>query len=535
MLSTLTPDDALLLGDEFAGLGGGTEGARCAPFVKPYFAANHNKQAVESHQANHPDVEHYEGDVQKIRDYSKVFPYFHIFWASPACPDWTDAKGKKRTFDKANQLALWKTDLTEEEKRAIRSRALMEEVVKYLRAMHDKGKVVLAGVVENVIQCRKWAEWDRWIAEIKALGYEVRVIALNSMHVKARKSPRAPQSRDRLYVAYWHKSLGRTPDWDKWLRPRAWCSGCAEWVDAMQTFKNPKNDMGRYGAQYVYRCPKASCRFRIVEPEVVPAYEAIDWSLPGTPIGDRADDGEDGLAPNTLARIEAGMRKYWAPLLTPTGGTWRDNAIPLDEPMPTRTTRECDGLAVPPLVVPLEGRQGKQAAPADEPIRTQTCRRETGLALPPFMTPMRGGGDLEKAYTLDRHLHAVTAGGFHHGLATAPPLFDPLLVQYYGNGRSIPVSEPVGALPTRDRYALATIADLPFHIDDVLFRMLEPHEIQAAMAFRPDYLVLAKAKRDKVRLLGNAVTPNVSEVLVCALVEAITGVAIDRYNLALAA
>src|SRR5690606_4177783 len=101
-----------------------------------------------------------------------------------------------------------------------------------------------------------------------------------------------------------------------------------------------------------------------------------------------------------------------------------------------------------------------------------------------------------------------------------------LLVPYYGNGTARPAGEPIGALSTRDRYALAEGAaetDLnEVDLDDVLFRMLEPHEIGAAMAFAPDYTVLGN-KTQKVRQYGNAVTPPVAEVLVCALVEAITG------------
>jgi DNA (cytosine-5)-methyltransferase 1 len=59
-------------------------------------------------------------------------------------------------------------------------------------------------------------------------------------------------------------------------------------------------------------------------------------------------------------------------------------------------------------------------------------------------------------------------------------------------------------------------------VEDCLFRMLEPHEIHAGMAFTPDYVVLG-TKRDRVKQLGNAVTPPVAEILVAALVEAITG------------
>ncbi|NED08994.1 DNA cytosine methyltransferase [Streptomyces sp. SID6648] len=57
---------------------------------------------------------------------------------------------------------------------------------------------------------------------------------------------------------------------------------------------------------------------------------------------------------------------------------------------------------------------------------------------------------------------------------------------------------------------------------DVRFRMLEPHEIGAAMAF-PDTYIVTGSKRDKVRKYGNAVTPPVAEVIVSALVEAVTG------------
>ncbi|MGJ3558912.1 DNA cytosine methyltransferase [Streptomyces sp. INA 01156] len=61
--------------------------------------------------------------------------------------------------------------------------------------------------------------------------------------------------------------------------------------------------------------------------------------------------------------------------------------------------------------------------------------------------------------------------------------------------------------------------------------MLQPHEIQRAMAFADDYVVLG-SKRDRVRQLGNAVTPNASEVLICLLAECITGEEISRYDLA---
>jgi DNA (cytosine-5)-methyltransferase 1 len=514
-----TTDGDLTVMDWFCGAGGSSQGMHSIPGVRMERAANHWERAIESHAANFPEVDHYRGDIREAP--VDKWPVTDIFWASPECPQWSNARGKKRDFDASLQGDLFDGFGPSEE--VERSRALMEEVPMYLRGVQQRGGLVKAGVVENVVDVRAWDQWDRWIGEIRKLGYETRVIALNSMHADPRTVHKAPQSRDRLYVAYWHKSLGRTPDWDKWLRPRAWCTGCDTWVQAVQRFKQPGRDMGRYRQQYVYRCPNVACRNQIVEPETLPAAVAIDWTIAGQRIGDRTKP----LADKTLARIQAGLDKFARPMMVPAGGTWRNDATPVDDPMATRTTRENDGLAVPPLLIPVEGRDGKEPASAHAPLRTQTARNETGLAWLPFMVTMRGGGDQLRGRSIHEALGTVSANGNHHGLVTPENVdWQSLLVPYYGNGNARPVREPVGTLSTRDRYALVQ-GDVD--INDVLFRMLEPHEIGRAMSFADAYIVLG-SKRERVRQYGNAVTPNCAEVIVCALVEAITGDDIERHT-----
>lgn len=527
-------NDALTVMDWFCGAGGSSQGMHAVPNVRVERAANHWERAIESHEANFPDASHYRGDIRKAPVWA--WPVTDIFWASPECTNWSIAKGKKRSFENAVQgdlLQLYAEieaakfrnvgddEDPNEPNSEEESRALMEEVPLYLRGVIERGGLVKAGVVENVVDVRQWDEWDRWIGEIHKMGYRTRVIALNSMHANPRSVHAAPQSRDRLYVAYWHKSLGRTPDWNKWLRPRAWCSGCDAWVQATQVFKTPGRDMGRYRTQYVYRCPATSCRNQIVEPEALPALAAIDWSIPGQRIGDRARP----LADKTIARIKAGLAKFSrpVPMMVPAGGTWRDSASSVLEPMATRTTRENDALAIPPLLIPVEGRDGKEAGSANLPLRTQTARNETGLAWLPFIAELRGGGSVARSVT--ESLATVTASGNHHGLVTPAGAQEHLLIPYYGTGTARSVTQPIGALTTRDRYALAKGE---VDVDDVLFRMLEPHEIGRAMSFADEYIVLG-SKREKVRQYGNAVTPNAAEILVCALVETITGEQIDRH------
>lgn len=83
------------------------------------------------------------------------------------------------------------------------------------------------------------------------------------------------------------------------------------------------------------------------------------------------------------------------------------------------------------------------------------------------------------------------------------------LMSYYNHGSFEPVSAPVPTVTTLDRCALVTEAP---RIEDCGFRMLEPAEIQAAMAFPAEYVVTG-TRREKVRQLGNAVTPPAMRLL----------------------
>lgn len=614
---------SLRLNDWFCGAGGATQGAHAVPGILPILAANHDKLAIDTHSTNFPDVEHFRGDIKDL-DVAK-HPYAEIFWASPECTNWSRAKGNPADY--ATEPGLFgDPDIADDVQR---SRALMQDVIRYLEGMILRQQPVLAGIVENVTDIRRWTLWGAWRSRIEGLGYRTRLIALNSMHANARVTPRAPQSRDRLYLAYWHESLGRDPDWDKWLRPTAWCESCGEDVTAIQAWKQPGRDMGRYGQQYVYRCPKVSCRGAKVEPYFLPALAAIDWTLPGERIGDR----DKPLADKTRARIAAGIARYWGPLHLEAAGNTYDaadpkhaqygqpgayyRAWPTSEPLRSLHTTMSKALAVP-----VEGRDGKVAQPIDYPMRTQTARNETGVAFPPLVTRHYGvvgghparhskpatdalrtltctGGNMSLLQApfvtqfrdrTDRNLdpasaplNTIVADGANHavvapfvaelrgGGSTARPAADPLATvtasgnhhalvsPYFGNSdTSKPAEEALGTLTTRDRYALVmrnngtqgnlawastpvteqlrsittkgqqailTPGDLEaamLRVDDCLFRMFEPHEIHAGMAFVSSYVVLGN-KRQKVKQLGNAVTPPVAEVLVSALVECIQG------------
>jgi DNA (cytosine-5)-methyltransferase 1 len=493
-------------------------------------AANHWQRAIDTHAANFPDVDHDCADISQVDP--RRYGYTDILWASPECTNHSVAKGRKRV---TNQPDLFGETLPDEA--AERSRATMWDVPRF--AEHHRYAAI---VVENVVDAARWVMWPAWLQAMELLGYRHQVVYLNSMHAPAIAAPRAPQSRDRLYVVFWRQG-NRAPDLE--IRPRAWCPNCDRDVEAVQSWKKPDRPWGRYRAQYVYRCPSAACRHSIVEPYALPAAAAIDWSMPGQRIGDR----EKPLSDKTMARIRAGLDRYARPMTFEAkgntfvrfgeDGTARyARAWPVDQPTATLTTSETRAL-----VVPVEGREGKAAASVAAPLRTQSTRAETALVVPsggtwneaahaasePFRTrtaretdgiafiaELRGGGS--DARDVREPLATVTASGNHH-----------MLVRHNsskGDGGEMctPANEPARTITTTGHQSLVGWPSSVPEVEDCTFRMLEPGEIQAAMAFRPDYRVTGN-RREQVRQLGNGVTPPAAEWLIRALVESLGGAA----------
>lgn len=312
-------------------------------------------------------------------------------------------------------------------------------------------------VVENVVEATKWVGWPAWLQYWADLGYEHRVLSHNSMHHGV------PQSRDRMYVVLWRKGL--RPDLEMELQ--AWCPRCDGDRTVRQSWKNGRT-VGRYRQQWVWSCTicGSTC-----EPGTRPAAEIIDWALPCPRIGDRARP----LADATRRRILAGLQRYgWVPVITAGAGhvyetTPGNRARPLTEPLPVQGTTAHHGLLMRNNTA--RGDQGQMVTPTGEPARTMTTKGHQSL-----------------------------------------------LVPYYGNGQAQPVDRPLPTVRTRDAAALV---DVEAVVDDCGFRMLEPHEIAAAMAFPDGYIPATLTKRDRVKLAGNAVTPPVMQWITGRILQAL--------------
>lgn len=166
----------ILIIDLFAGAGGVTTGIENAEVdgckvAKVIVAVNHDRLAIESHAANHPETVHFIEDIKTL-DVSKIlkilisekkkFPEAKVMlWASLECTNFSKAKGgKPRDAD---------------------SRTLAEHLYRYIDALHPD-----MINIENVVEFMSWgpldengkpvskkegADYIRWIKQIESRGY----------------------------------------------------------------------------------------------------------------------------------------------------------------------------------------------------------------------------------------------------------------------------------------------------------------------------------------------------------------------------
>lgn len=419
--------------DLFCGAGGSSTGLTEAGFTVEH-ASNHWDLAIEVHQLNHPDADHSCVDISRTDP--RYYPSTDVLWASPSCTNHSVARGVKRWTGQADLFGEDGPDPAAE-----RSRATMWDVPRFTEAMIMRGRPYKAIIVENVVDAVKWMYWRPWLATMEAAGYEHQVVYLNSAFAHGKDYVGAPQYRDRIYVVFWLRGATR-PDLD--IRPPGWCASCQAQVAAIQTWKRPfEAPWGRYRAQYVYRCP--TCHHE-VEPAALPAAVAIDWSDLGGRIGDRTRP----LAKATRERIRAGLARYGRPTMTPAGGTWNDDARPVDEPMRARTTRETEGIACPPLGVPVGGNTferapGTRVWTVDGPRPVVTASGEANaLVCPPMVVPVEARDGLRPRLAAEP-MRTQTAR-LENALVTGPPLPEPFLAMLRRNNRPTAVSEPLDTL-----------------------------------------------------------------------------------------
>lgn len=208
-----------------------------------------------------------------------------------------------------------------------------------------------------------------------------------------------------------------------------------------------------------------------------PAREIIDFSIRGESIFER----KKPLSENTLKRIITGLKKYSYPEMRPF-------IVMLEHSLLSPENRIRD---------------------VDLPLPSITTAKGGAFALvEPYLVENKGNS---KAASIEYPLPAITGVPYHY-------LAEPYLIEYYGRGQARSIDDPMPTIPTRDRFALLQ----PVMIDgkeyriDILYRMLKPKELGAAMGFPEEYRFIGN-QNDQVRQIGNAVAVNMAKALIGSL------------------
>lgn len=479
--------------DLFCGAGGFTTGANASGLVDVIVAVNHWRTAVYSHEANHPNTRHICARIDAVDvKNDRSLPALDMILASPECTHHSNARGGRPICDQKRATPWNVLDWVE-------AKLPKWVIVENVREFRDWGPLNAKG---RPIKSRKGEIFAQWVRSLEAYGYQVDHQILNAADFGA------ATQRYRLFIV---GRRGKRRHDIPWPEPT---HSKAQWR---------------------------------------PAYEIIDWTKPCPSIFDR----KRPLADKTLARIEVGLRKFVGDAAEPFLVRLRNNcnANSIGQPLGTITTSGAhDALAIP-FQFKAMGRNPGATRPITDTVPTIVAARENHAVVMPFLLPRQGHYDsheLKRCRSTAEPLNTITASHVPAGIVApyliaanhggtddrarnlerptatittknSQSLVVPFLTKYYGTAGAVATTEPLDTITAKDRFGLAmvslvqTMAELG--IVDIGFRMLDVDELARAQGF-PDTYQLFGSKADRVRQIGNSVSPPVARALCQCYAEA---------------
>lgn len=529
--------------DNFAGGGGASTGIEMALGRSPEIAINHDPDAISMHTVNHPGTEHYCESVWDVDPVKAVAGRpVGLAWFSPDCKHFSKAKGGSPVNKDIRGLA-WVT-------------------VRW--AMKVRPRVMM---LENVEEFQTWGPLIRDLngdlrpcPERRGNTFRAFVAILTTG-----LSPRDPGFLEAcrfLGVEYdiqaklkMFKGLGYKVEW-KELRA---CDYGTPTIRKRLFMVMRCDGQSICWPKPTHAAPdSAEVKTGKLKPWLTAA-DIIDWSIPCPSIFER----KRPLAENTLRRIAKGLSRFvinaaeafivpvdhntaLSPFITEHANASHQRNMPADEPLRTICAQVKGGhfALVSPVIARQFGRSVGQSV--EEPLGTVMAKADKSQLVTAFLakhyTGVVGAGltqPLPTVTTVDHNalvtshlvklrgtcqhgqpvtepMPTVTAGGLHIGEVRA------FLLKYYGTDSTIPCSEPLHTVTTRDRFGLVTVRGEDYQIVDIGMRMLEPHELFAAQGFPADYVIDHDStgkkftKTAQVARCGNAVCPPLAAALVRA-------------------
>jgi DNA (cytosine-5)-methyltransferase 1 len=481
--------------DLFCGAGGTSSGlwAACEALKAKLelLAINHWNVAISTHRQNHSYAQHLCESMDAV-DPRKVVPgrKLNLLVASPECTHHSNARGGRPMSDQ-RRASAWHI------LRWAEALYIENIIIENVREFRTWGPL---GANDRPLKSKRGETYRAFLNALRSLGYTVEDRLLNAADFGD------PTTRERLFIVA--RRGGRKITWPE-----------------------PTHTSGSLETLFGTLKPWRAAR------------EIIDWSIPGSSIFDR----KRPLAPATLARIEAGLRKFGGKNAEPFLVILRRNgsARSLDEPIPTLTAGGKHIALCEPFV--LQQQSGGAPRSVEDPLPTVATKGAISL-IEPFIVPFFGerDGQEPRTHSIGSPLPTVTSHGagalvepfivrVNHGVKPGErdphsrrahsiddplsaittvhghALIEPFLVKYNGTAKARPISEPLDTVTTKDRFGLVETEHGPARLD-IRFRMLRPQELSRAMSFRSDYK-FAGNREEQVKQIGNAVPVKLAQAL----------------------
>lgn len=555
----------LVVIDLMCGAGGTSTGAKLALDEKGLeallFVLNHWGPAIETHSANHPKAIHRKLNIYRTNP-RRLVPggRADLIMASPTCTTFSRAAGGKpiswdQRWGRATpgQVLRWAKDLNA-------TCLLIENVPEFadwapLKRISGQGKKALWKPQAE----KKGKLFRAWVRRLEQLGYRVEWRILNAadygdattrkrFFLLARKDGKPIVWPEATHAKRGSEELDL---FAKNLKPWRAAREVIDWSILGTSIFDRKRPLAEKTLARIYVGMVKEQWPEIFLIAMQLYCEAIGAKLPEVDsIHARAAKATAGafvFQMNQSRGRARGHRSVEEPLgtITATGtdlGLVRPfqvvlrrhaDAKSVEEPIPTACAGGNHvGVVAPALTLPQHG--GGAARPVSDPISTIATDGAIGLISPyhsasrarsvdhplptattkdrfALVTPVTHVDGSNRSRSTDEPLPAVTA---------APRGELAFIVGAFGERpgrmpRVHSIDEPAPTICARGRVTLVVGWIRAWGID-ILFRMLEPHELAAATGFPASYVFVGN-KTQKTRLIGNAVPVGMARALVRAI------------------
>lgn len=407
--------------DSFAGGGGASTGIELATGKTVNIAINHDPDAILMHKTNHPYTEHYQASVWDVdpREVCRGRPV-GLAWFSPDCKHFSKAKGAALVDRNIRGLAWivlrWAA--------LVRPRVIMLENVEEFQTWGPVRK-------GRPVKSKSGQTFRKWKRQLTDLGYKIEHKELVAADYGA------PTTRKRFVLVA--RCDGKPIVWPK------------------PTHAPSESDMVKAGKLHRWRS----------------ASEIIDWSIPAYSIFDSREEirqkyGVNAVRPladNTMRRVIRGVDKFTIKSGNPFivecnhGGDGHTRCV--KEPVNTVTGKYTGGLCNP-IMVPFtfSNTGGSVGANAGEPVHTIRTAGGQILSAANLIQYHTEQTENVRANGLQGPIPTVDASN-RYGLTCAN------LVEYYGNGNPLDITEPMHTITAHDREAVAAAHIVEFKGADI--------------------------------------------------------------------